>query len=212
MGAIYTNILTYVLMGWTAGVCFLQIPRRPKGAENKYRKKSARLRWLVPLADRLLDRTAMVPVVVLPLMTAAFLVLAFVSGQLSELEFPWPSLVQSDGSLFSSLRWVFTLIYAGVAALIVAGAGFLLQSRPESGSEDAQAEDGSLIDHPKGKIEWPWPRRDHGSGRRWAARGCGIGAWLLVGTVVVLVPTMLYLVFEVTSTLCAGEAMQAACH
>ena len=195
MGTIYEIVLTFALAAWVVGISLLQPAKRSRGIKAEYPTKAERPRWFVPVADRLLERTSMVPIVVLPLMTSAFLVLAFVSGELNDLEVGWWVVVRSGSDVLSSLQWVFSLVYVGLAALIVAAVGFLLRTAPGPTEGATHADDGSLVDLPEGKIEWPWVR--HGGARRWAARGCGIGAWLLTATAVVLVPTVLNLVFEI---------------
>ena len=74
----------------------------------------------------------MVPLVVLPLLSAVVVVLAFVHGVLNEirLEMLW-RVLGADGPVREAAQWVFTLIYCGVAGLVVAGVGFWLDPGPE---------------------------------------------------------------------------------
>ena len=121
-------------------------------------------------------------------------------------EQPWG--ISASGVTGSGLRdafqLVFTLVYLGVAALIIAAIGFLLQTtsrtpRPRVLDPFSTTDNG---------VRWPW--RSCGGLRQWLARGCSLGGWLVVAAVVLHGPTLLNLMLEILGVNDARAAAEAA--
>ena len=129
MAAIYENVLILAAISWVAGMALLEVPRRRQRSGLQYPDESDRRRLLVPLADRLLARLGMVPLIVLPLLSASVVTLAFLHGELNELKAG--SLVRvigPDSEIRNALQWVVLLIYFCVAGLIIWESSFWLRS------------------------------------------------------------------------------------
>ena len=105
--------------------------------------------------------------------------------------------------MLDAVQWVFTLIYCGVAALVIAGVGFLLHPGPESPRDRAAR----LLD-PRGDGLRPCLRR-RGGWRRVASRACALGSWLCVAGMVLLVPSLQNLMFAILGAEDVAAAAQA---
>lgn len=204
MTVIYENIALIAGSAFALGVMTLEIPRRQRHRGRTCHGDADRPRLLVPLADRLLRRLAAVPLVVLPLLSAAVVVLAFVHGVLNEIELGllW-RVIATEGPVLDAVQWVFTLIYCGVAALVIAGVGFLLHPGPELPRDRAVR---LLVPRSDGLRPWLLRR---GGWRRVSSRACALGSWLCVAGMVMLVPSLQNLMFAILGAEDAAAAAQA---
>ena len=204
MSVIYLQIFVFASFAWVVGSGLVLIPRRHKRGGYEYLNKLDQPRLLVPLADRLLERLSTVPVVVLPVVGSAMVVLAFISGELNDMETVLWTALFPGSSFLAGLQLVFTLIYVGVAGLVLAALGFVL--RPRSGSSEKRTL--ILLGPADTKTQLPW--QSCGGLRRWLTRGSAMGSWLAAAAVVLLLPTLLNLIFVIHGAREAAEAAEAA--
>ncbi|WP_420443903.1 hypothetical protein [Candidatus Poriferisodalis sp.] len=191
MMVIYREIMSLALAAPALGALLLWVPHRQDRDDFRYSGTHDGTRLAGALAEALMGRLAMVPAVVLPLLGAALVVLAFVHGELSDVTEGWWYALDPRGHILEPWKWALRLVYCGIGALVVAGCGFVARPRGRPAVPQASV----LLGIPDSRLDWPW--RSFGGPRQWAAYSCAVGSWLLTGCVVLMVPTLLNLMVAV---------------